>query len=104
MKRLKQLAIVALALSASFSHIAFSDDEPVVLPIYRLTVDMAMTAAQATLEACRKQGLNVSVSIVDRGGHAQVILRDTLAMPLSLTISEQKANAAMNLLLRPCMI
>ena len=40
--------------------------------------------------------MNITVAIVDRGGHVQVALRDTLAMPLSLKIAEQKAYAAMN--------
>lgn len=71
-------------------------EEPVVIPIQRLTAAMALRAAQATLDACREQGVNISVTVVDRGGHPQVVLRDTLAMPLTLTISQQKAYAALN--------
>ncbi len=74
---------------------AQQQEEPVTLPIQRLTMDMAVQAAQATIEACRKEGVNVAVSIVDRGGHTQVMLRDTLAMDLTIAISQRKAYTAM---------
>ena len=71
-------------------------DEQVLLPVQRLHVDMAVKAAQAAIGACRKQGLNIAVTILDRGGHDQVVLRDTMAMPITVPISRQKAYAAMN--------
>ena len=73
-----------------------ADEPPVTIPVHRLSVEMAVKAAQAAMEACRKKGLSVAVTVVDRGGHAQVVLRDTLAMPVTLAISEQKAYTAMN--------
>ena len=36
----------------------------------RLSLDYALRAASATLEACRAQGMNISVAIVDRGSDA----------------------------------
>ncbi len=86
--------IVALLLLIPAAGLA--DDPPVTVPIQRLAMDVALTAARATLAACREKGMNVAVAVVDRGGHVQVLLRDTLAMPLTLKISEQKAYAAMN--------
>lgn len=71
-------------------------EEPVALPVMRLHVDLAQTAAEAAMAACRAEGLNVAVTIVDRGGHPQVVLRDTLAMPITVDISRHKAYAAMN--------
>jgi uncharacterized protein GlcG (DUF336 family) len=59
-------------------------------------MDMAMKLANKTIEACRKEGMNVAVTVVDRGGHPQVVLRDTLAMDLTLGISRQKAYTAMS--------
>ncbi len=82
----------ALCLAAA----AAAEEPAVVIPIQRLTADMALKAAQATVTACRKLGFNVTVTIVDRGGHEQVVLRDTLAVPLTVTIAKQKAYAAMN--------
>ncbi len=71
-------------------------EESVVLPIQRLHMDMAAKAAQASIDACRDKGLSIAVTIIDRGGHPQVVLRDTLAMPITVPISRQKAYAAMN--------
>ena len=71
-------------------------EAPMVLPIQRLAMDMAVKAAQATIAACRKEGLSIAVTIIDRGGHVQVTLRDTLAMPITVPISKQKAYAALN--------
>ena len=59
-------------------------------------MDIAMKMAKAGIDACRKQGLNVAVTVVDRGGHPQVVLRDTLSMDLTLPISKQKAYTAMS--------
>lgn len=93
MKRsLMSLLVVGSLLSTS----AAADDDPVVLPIMRLSMDLAVTAAEATIEACRAQGINIAVSIIDRGGHVQVAMRDTLAMPITIPISKQKAYAALN--------
>ena len=81
------LLIIAPALSA--------DEQPVIVNIKRMSLDTALTAAKATIDACRKEGVQISVTIVDRGGHPQVVLRDVLAAELSLKISQQKAYTAM---------
>lgn len=71
-------------------------EQPVTVPIQRLSLDMATKAAQAAIKECRKQGVQVAVTIVDRGGHPQVVLRDVLAMDLTLPISRDKAYTAMS--------
>lgn len=85
---------LALALIAVFT--TAGAEEPPMVPIKRLSLDFATRAAVATVEACREKGMSVAVAIVDRGGRLQVLLRDTLAMPLTNTIAEQKAYAALN--------
>lgn len=75
---------------------AAAAEQPVLVPIQRLSLDMAMKMAQATIEACRKEGVQIAVTVVDRGGHPQVVLRDVLAMDLTLRISQQKAYTAMS--------
>ena len=75
---------------------ASADDGPVLVPIQRLALDYAVTAATTAIAECRKQGMNISVAVVDRGGTLQVLMRDTLAMPISAEIAEQKAYAALN--------
>jgi len=73
-----------------------AEESPVTIPIHRLSLDVATKAATAAIEACRKEGVNVTVAVIDRGGREQVVLRDTLAMPLTLEVAKQKAYAAMN--------
>ena len=75
---------------------AIADDQPLTVDIKRLSLDTALTVAKATLEHCREQGVQVAVTVVDRGGHPQVVLRDVLAMPLTLEISYRKAYTAMS--------
>lgn len=90
MRFITTLTLLALA------TVAAADDGPVVVPIKRLTLDYAVRAAQATIAACRQQGVSVAVAVVDRGGRTQVLLRDTLAMPLTVPVAEGKARAALN--------
>ena len=62
----------------------------------RITMDTALELAKATIEACRKEGVQIAVTVVDRSGHPQVVLRDVLAMDLTLEISKQKAYTALS--------
>ena len=88
---------LALAMTALLSGgVAQAEEETMVVPIQRLAMNMAVKAAQATIAACQKEGLSVAVTIIDRGGHTQVMLRDTLAMPITVEISKGKAYAALN--------
>jgi uncharacterized protein GlcG (DUF336 family) len=92
MRIFRSLLICAAVMTAGAAHA----DAPVTVDIKRLTLDMAYRIAHATLESCRGEGVNVAVTVVDRGGHPQVVLRDTLAMDLTLEISKQKAYTAMS--------
>jgi uncharacterized protein GlcG (DUF336 family) len=47
--------------------------------IRTLTPETALKAAQAALKSCRDGGYQVAVAVVDRGGLAQVMLRDRYA-------------------------
>jgi len=96
MKKVVQFVYFNLVFILLLPAMMVRAETPVALPIQRLSLDMALKAAQETLEACRKEGVNVAVTIVDRGGHPQVVLRDTLAMDLTLAISRQKAYTAMS--------
>lgn len=85
------ICLVCLPLTATAES-----EQPLMVNIKRLSLDTALTMAQATIAACRKEGVQVAVTIVDRGGHPQVVLRDVLAQDLTLTISKQKAYTAMS--------
>ena len=67
-----------------------------VVNIKRLSMETTQTMAMAAVEACREQGINVGVTVVDRNGIPQVMLRDTLAAHLTIEISKRKAYTAAN--------
>jgi uncharacterized protein GlcG (DUF336 family) len=69
--------------------------EPLTVNIKRLSLDTALKIAKAAIAQCRKEGMQIAVTVVDRGGHDQVVLRDTLAMDITVPISKQKAHTAM---------
>lgn len=56
-----------------------------------LTPETALVAAKAAMEACRKQGYQVAVAVVDRGGLAQVMLRDRFAGAHTVEVASNKA-------------
>ncbi len=62
--------------------------------VSRLSMDVANKIAMATIEACREKGIPVSVTVVERNGIPQAKLRDTMAPPVSWSISEKKAYTA----------
>ena len=59
--------------------------------VARLTLGTAIAMAQAAIDACRAKGYEVAATVVDRDGITQAALRDTLASPLTLTMSYDKA-------------
>ena len=75
---------------------AIADEQPVTVNIKRMSLDTALTAAKASIDACRKEGVQITVTVIDRGGHPQVVLRDVLAMDVSIPISRDKAYTAMS--------
>ncbi len=88
--------IVGMVTAALISPLTSHADEAMTLPIKRLSMDVAVKIAQATIKKCRKEGVNVTVTVIDRGGDAQVVLRDTLAMDVTVGISMKKAYTAMS--------
>ncbi len=87
--------IFALALLAAAQPVGAADRQ-LAVSIMRLTTATATRIAQAALDACRKKGVQVSVSVVDRGGHEQVMLRDTLAVDLTSRLAYEKAYTALS--------
>ncbi len=70
-------------------------EEKMTQNIKRLSLETALRIAQAAIAQCRKEGVQIAVTVVDRGGHEQVVLRDVLAMDITVPISKQKAHTAM---------
>jgi uncharacterized protein GlcG (DUF336 family) len=69
--------------------------QPLTVNIKRLSLDTALRIGKAAIDKCRKEGISITVTVIDRGGDAQVVLRDTLAMDVSIPISMKKAYTAM---------
>ncbi len=92
MKHIKLLSLIPLIFLLSNSVQA---EEPLTISIKRMKLETALRIAQAAITQCRKEGVQIAVTVVDRSGHAQVTLRDVLAMDITLEISKQKAHTAM---------
>jgi len=65
-----------------------------VLNVKLMTLDLARDIANHTLEACRKQGYQTAVVVVDRSAVPQAVLRDAYVAGFAIEIAERKANAA----------
>ena len=55
-------------------------------------MDLALDIANATVQACRKDGYHVSAVVVDRHAVVRAALRDDLAARFTLEIARRKAN------------
>jgi uncharacterized protein GlcG (DUF336 family) len=89
----KHLIAALTALSITAPALA---EDPLVVQVKRLSLDTAVKIAQATIEACREKGIQIAATVVDREGTVQVTLRDTIAAPITVPISEMKAKTAVN--------
>jgi uncharacterized protein GlcG (DUF336 family) len=71
-----------------------SDDAIVVYK--SLSPEVALEAAQAALKQCRDNGFQVAVSVVDRFGQPQVLLRDRFAGLPAADTATSKAYTALS--------
>ncbi|NOR51793.1 MAG: heme-binding protein [Gammaproteobacteria bacterium] len=71
-------------------------DEPMAISVKRLSLDTTIKIAKGAIDACRQKGIPISVTVVDRNGLVQIVMRDTVAATVSLEISRQKAYTAAN--------
>lgn len=94
MKRTMLMAALSAALSVP--TLPAQADMPVIIKIPRLTLEASEKIAQSAIAACRKEGIQIGVTVVDRGGDAMVFMRDTLAPTVTIEVSKQKAYTAVN--------
>ena len=73
--------------AAAFAALTSSAGAQGLVTVKDVSYDMALVIAQTALESCRAQNFKVGVSVVDRGGHVLVTLRDHGA------VSEETARA-----------
>ena len=64
-----------------------------VIAVKLMTLELARDIASAAVDACRKDGYQVSVVVVDRSGRTQVVLRDVFANQYMTQLAQGKANA-----------
>ncbi len=88
---MKKLALIGLL---ACSTATWANEEPMVVNVPRLSADVVVKIAQGALDACRKKGIPVTATVVDRNGIPQIQLRDTTAPPVSYSISFKKAYTA----------
>ena len=70
--------------------------EPALISLKRLSLPTALKIAQGAVAACQAKGIQIGVTVVDRDGTPQVMLRDTIAPPITEHISKMKAVTAVN--------
>jgi len=87
MKTLLPLTLLAASLPALAA-------QPDILPVKQIGLELARDIAMASVEACRRDGYNVSAVVIDRAGNLQVAMRDSLAARHTLEIAERKAGMA----------
>ncbi|MBD3755974.1 MAG: heme-binding protein [Gammaproteobacteria bacterium] len=93
--KLKKMMSAVLFGGAMMAAVAPAQaEEPMVVNVSVITMDVANTIAVNTIKACREKGIPVSVTVVDRNGITLAQLRDTIAPPVSLSISQKKAYTA----------
>ena len=100
MKFLNKKTVLSTTLLMTFfvtvSTPVFAEDEKLTIPVQRLSGDSALKVAQAAMVECRKQGYQITATVVDKNGIVQAVARDTLAPPVSIGISRDKAYTAVN--------
>lgn len=92
MRSVLPFALAALLLAAPAGA---QEDGPLV-PFEVMEPDFAVRLAQATLEACRGEGFQVAVAVVDRFGQTQVVIRDRYAGPHTTETARAKAWSAVS--------
>jgi len=87
MKKTSQIS--TFLLGSILSTNIFSAD---ILTQKNIGLEPANDIAKMSIEACRKDGFNVSVVVVDKHGNVRSVMRDDLAATSTIEIAQRKAN------------
>ena len=90
-----QLAAVAAALALAIPGLGSAQEEALV-PMNVISPELALEIAQTSLAACRAEGFQVAVAVVDRMGVPQVMLRDRFAGPHTPDTAQRMAWTAVS--------
>lgn len=80
-----------VALLIGILSTSLTAEEKALVTFEFLSPETALEAAQAALKACREDGFQVAVAVVDRMGVTQVVLRDRFAGPHTPETASRKA-------------
>jgi uncharacterized protein GlcG (DUF336 family) len=64
-----------------------------VVSVKLMTLELAVDIARGAIDACRKDGYQISVVVVDRSGRTQVVMRDVFANQFLTQLAQGKASA-----------
>ena len=87
-------SVIAVFLISLLALAQVNADTQAYVTTRTLSFETANQLAIAAAEACRKQGYQVSASVVDRNGNILALVRDPLAGVHTLEVSRQKAYTA----------
>jgi uncharacterized protein GlcG (DUF336 family) len=88
---MKQTIRLLAFLAAAFPFGANAQEDGALVSYQMMKPEIALALAQATMDDCRARGYQVSVTVTDRFGLPQVVLRDRYAGPHTLETSRRKA-------------
>jgi uncharacterized protein GlcG (DUF336 family) len=83
---IRQTAVLLAAIAATAPAFAQAP-----LAIKEMSLGLAQAIAMGAIEQCRKDGFQVSATVVNRGGQIMAVLRDDNAGPHTLDSSRRKA-------------
>lgn len=91
-----RLAFAGIALALATAVPATAQEDSAFVEFRVLKPEFALKAAEAAMQACRKEGYQVGVTVVDRSGTPQVFLRDRFAGLHAYDTSYRKAWTAVS--------
>ena len=89
-------ALISFSFSVALISSAMAGEGAALIDFQSLSPDMAHRLVNETITACRAEGYQVSVAVVDRGGNLQALLRDQFAGPDTPETARLKARTALN--------
>jgi len=84
------------ALAVALLVAASAQAQEALVPANTLSPELALEIAQTSMKACRDEGYQVAVAVVDRMGVPQVMLRDRYAGPHTPDTAQRKAWTAVS--------
>jgi len=87
MKHFKQISTALF--TVVFSSNIYAAD---VITQRNIGLEAANDIAKMSIDACRKDGFNVSAVVVDKHGNVRSVMRDDLAAKYTIEIAQRKAN------------